>query len=180
MITVADPVLRLAIRSYWRDPPDAVLFDLLRSAERRNRELGCSGALFWGYQSYVQVLEGPEDGLRVLGAAILSDRRHAPLCWSYMTAPDRALAPTLPLGLVDTTEAAGMGLALEVRRMAEAPADDRLLEAAADLVLHMACRKYPAATLVRPAAPAALAGPAASRPGASPRPGHGAPRPRVA
>ena len=126
------------------------MFDVLRSAERRNPGFGCAGALYCDAHSYIQALEGPRDGLRTLAAAILSDRRHTPLCWAYRPAPRRRLSPDLPLGVIDATEAAAMGLGRDIRQASEAPADDRLLGAAAELVLELACRKYPAMALGAP------------------------------
>ena len=150
MKSVDQEISMLMIRSCWHDPPAAVMFDVLRSAERRNAGLGCAGALYWDAHSYIQLLEGPRDGLGALGAAILSDRRHTPLCWAYRPAPGRRLSPDLPLGVIDATEAAAMGLGREIRQASEAPADDRLLAAAAELVLELACRKYPAMALGAP------------------------------
>jgi len=53
--------------------------DIWAAAERRNRELGVTGALFACEGRFLQVLEGPKDAVRQIYGAISADPRHSGL-----------------------------------------------------------------------------------------------------
>jgi len=55
---------------------EPALDTLLRSARHRNQELGVTGMLLYRSQSFVQVLEGPEQNVCEVFARIREDQRH--------------------------------------------------------------------------------------------------------
>ena len=55
------------------------LIELLEVSRKNNAAVGLSGMLLYSSQSFLQVIEGPEEALRATYARILADDRHTNL-----------------------------------------------------------------------------------------------------
>ena len=132
---------RLIYASLPSTPPHAEILDIVRSSERNNTRLGCSGVLYFSSSEYVQLIEGPEDGVASLMERIRADGRHT-LRWDRVEAiAGPRLAPTLPMGFLAPVELAGAPAAA-LRRPHPCPE-----EGLAEHLLAAAAVKYPSAAM---------------------------------
>jgi hypothetical protein len=132
---------RLIYASLPSTPPHTEILDIVRSSERTNSRLGCSGVLFFSSSEYVQLIEGPEAGVASLMDLIRADGRHTILWERGETIPRQRLAPTLPMGFLAPGELAGASAAA-LRRAHPRPSDGL-----ADHLLAAAAVKYPSAAM---------------------------------
>lgn len=58
-------------------PSESDLKQMVARAQQRNRSLGVTGMLLYDNGRFLQTLEGPPEGLEVVWASILRDRRHS-------------------------------------------------------------------------------------------------------
>ena len=105
-----DTLTRLVYRSLPLASPGAVLLDIVRAAEQRNRTLGCSGVLVFDAAAYAQMIEGPSRSVESLKTLIWSDLRHV-VTWSDWAIIDRySVSADLPMGYMDPSELHRAGL----------------------------------------------------------------------
>lgn len=113
----------------------------MRAAERNNRRLGCSGVLLFSSTEYLQVIDGPPDGVARLMDLIRADRRHR-ILWERLVEIDQPrFSLSLPMGYLAPGELAGPSAA--ALRRPHPAVEDGLTEQ----LLAAAAAKYPSAAL---------------------------------
>lgn len=134
-------MLRVIYASCPRCPPHAEVLDIVRASERNNRRLGCSGVLLFSSTEYVQVIEGPPDGVARLMELIRGDERHRIQWERLVEIAQPFFSLSLPMGYLAPGELAGP-IASSLRRP-HPEAEDGL----AEHLLAAAASKYPSAVL---------------------------------
>lgn len=78
--------------------------DILRSADKHNQSLGCSGVLWSSDGQFVGLLEGPKESLELLSSVVFTDPRHRVNWSAYKAIEIRQVSLGLPLGLLHSSE----------------------------------------------------------------------------
>ena len=105
---------------YWSSPvnaPSDVLLDIIRSSERRNARLGCSGVLVYSSNLYAQMIEGPSGSVNHLSQRIKIDPRHVIGALDLVSIKSLSISTQLPMGYVDAAELRRAGLDVPKRSL---------------------------------------------------------------
>ena len=103
---------RICYESVALCDPSQEILSIARSAERWNREEGCSGLLFYDASTFFQVLEGPDASVKDVYSRIALDRRHRILGYTEVGVKSRLVADHLAMGYVSNFELQRLGLRL--------------------------------------------------------------------
>lgn len=109
-------------------PPEDMLLDIVRVAERENAAHGLSGMLCYSASRYVQLLQGPPDGLDRLWDNLRRDIRHRILWMARLPDRLRTIPAHLPMGYASEAQIREVDAGLRLDALGTRPADgaDRL------------------------------------------------------
>ena len=100
------PLFQLMYVSTATEPmTDEALSGLLHRARERNSRLGITGVLMYKRQRFLQVLEGLEDSVREIFAAIAQDPRHEQIQTLFTSPIERRTFPDWQMGFVACEDA---------------------------------------------------------------------------
>lgn len=125
--------------SVARVPPEDVLLDIVRTAERENARHGLSGMLCYSSTRYLQLLDGPRAALDGLWSGLSRDPRHRVLWVHRAPCIGRPIPTDLPMGYASTTQLRELGIRLDF------PDDAQAAVALARALVALAVRIYPTA-----------------------------------
>ena len=104
-------------------PPEDMLLDIVRVAERENAAHGLSGMLCYSSSRYLQLLEGPPDRLDRIWNNLRRDIRHRILWMARLPDRPRTIPGHLPMGYASETQIRGTAPGLRLDRIETHPGD---------------------------------------------------------
>jgi Sensors of blue-light using FAD len=102
MAAIATPILSLVYVSSAAQPfSSSELLELVQKAQASNARHGITGVLLHKDGSFMQVLEGPESGVKALAEKIQRDRRHTSVLTLLTRNVEKPQFPDWSMGLRD-------------------------------------------------------------------------------
>lgn len=136
------PVWQLVYLSDALIPTDAMLLDIVRTAEVENARHGLSGLLCYSKSRFVQLIEGERAAVVQLLRNLRHDLRHNVTWAAFRKVPGRCILPSLPMGYAGEGQLAGTPAA-DILAAPAAAISHGAMPGLAEAMVAAAARLYP-------------------------------------